>query len=147
MPGDENSQNSLVILVIGIVLVLVVVGLVLLGNPASVSTSASLKKVAATDFATEIKQQESVILDIRTAQEFSSGRIEGAVNIDYYSSDFRSQLNKLDKNASYKIYCNSGNRSGSALEIMRGLGFTNVVELAGGIQAWSRNNLPVCTNC
>jgi rhodanese-related sulfurtransferase len=77
-----------------------------------------------------------VILDIRTPQEFSSGRIAGSVNIDFYESNFASELDKLDKDKTYFVYCNSGNRSGTAMGTMRDLGFTDVYDLDGGIQAW-----------
>jgi len=77
-----------------------------------------------------------VILDIRTPDEFNSGRIAGSVNLDFYESDFASELDKLDKDMTYFVYCNSGNRSGSAMGTMRDLGFTDVYDLDGGIQAW-----------
>lgn len=77
-----------------------------------------------------------VILDIRTPQEFGSGRIAGSINIDFYESNFASELDKLDKDKTYFVYCNSGNRSGTAMGTMRDLGFTDVYDLDGGIQAW-----------
>lgn len=77
-----------------------------------------------------------VILDIRTPDEFNSGRIAGSVNLDFYESNFASELDKLDKDKTYFVYCNSGNRSGSAMGTMRDLGFTDVYDLDGGIQAW-----------
>ncbi|HSR45191.1 MAG TPA: rhodanese-like domain-containing protein [Acidimicrobiia bacterium] len=77
-----------------------------------------------------------VILDIRTPEEFNSGRIAGSVNIDFYQANFSSELDNLDKDKTYFVYCNSGNRSGSAMGTMRDLGFVDVYDLAGGIQAW-----------
>ena len=77
-----------------------------------------------------------VILDIRTPDEFDSGRITGSINLDFYESNFASELDKLDKDKTYFVYCNSGNRSGSAMGTMRDLGFTDVYDLDGGIQAW-----------
>jgi rhodanese-related sulfurtransferase len=77
-----------------------------------------------------------VILDIRTPEEFAAGRIAGAINIDYYASDFEAQLSELDLDVPYIMYCNSGNRSGNALPLMDSIGFTEVYELDGGIQAW-----------
>lgn len=111
------------------------------------SEAGNFQTVAATTFASEIASKEAVILDIRTPEEYESGRIEGAVNIDYYASDFEENLEKLDRDAAYKVYCNSGNRSASALNLMEEMGFTNVVELDGGIQAWNLAQQPVCTNC
>jgi rhodanese-related sulfurtransferase len=84
-----------------------------------------------------------VVLDIRTAEEFATGHLENAVNIDYYAADFENQLSQLDLEVPYIMYCNSGNRSSNALALMDSLGFTEVYELDGGIQAWYGANLPV----
>jgi phage shock protein E len=46
------------------------------------------------------------------------------------------QIAALDKNATYAVYCRSGNRSGTALEQMTAAGFTHVYDLAGGIGTW-----------
>ncbi len=83
-----------------------------------------------------------VILDVRTAEEFASGYIENAINIDYYSDTFRDELNNLDKDKSYLIYCHSGNRSGKALDIMAELGFKEVYNMLGGMIAWNAEGLP-----
>ncbi len=109
--------------------------------------TAKITKVNAQKFAGEIEEAGAVILDIRTPGEFAGGRIAGAINIDFYSRAFEQELGKLDKSGNYKIYCNSGNRSSDALEIMEDMGFTNVSELAGGIQAWNFAGKPICTSC
>ncbi len=83
-----------------------------------------------------------VIIDVRTPEEFADGHIENAVNIDFYAETFRDELNKLDKDKTYFIYCRSGNRSGSALDIMAELNFREVYNLSGGITAWGREGLP-----
>ncbi len=83
-----------------------------------------------------------VVLDVRTPAEFSEGHIEGAVNIDFNSMTFRDDLDKLDKDKKYLIHCHSGNRSGQALDIMEDLGFQEVYDLGGGINAWTNAELP-----
>jgi rhodanese-related sulfurtransferase len=83
-----------------------------------------------------------VILDVRTSQEFQPERISGAKNIDFYSNTFTEQLNQLDKNKIYLIYCLGGVRSGGTLGIMKDLGFKTVYDLQGGIASWKRNGLP-----
>lgn len=80
--------------------------------------------------------EDFVILDIRTPDEFNGGHIAGSVNIDFYESNFASELDKLAKDKTYFVYCNSGNRSGTAMGTMRDLGFTDVYDLDGGIQSW-----------
>lgn len=77
-------------------------------------------------------KNDFMILDVRTPEEFSQGKMEGAINIDFYSADFEEKINQLDKNKEYLIYCRSGNRSKSAMAIMKELGFQNVYELDEG---------------
>ena len=84
-----------------------------------------------------------VVLDIRTSEEFAGGHLAGAINIDYYAYDFEAQLEELELDVPYVMYCNSGNRSGNALPVMDSLGFSEVYELDGGIQAWYGASLPI----
>ena len=84
------------------------------------------------------ESEESVIIDVRTDDEFSTGYIEGAVNIDFYmGNQFISEIDKLDKSKSYFIYCKSGARSGQTCELMKQKGFKKVYNLEGGILGWT----------
>ena len=84
------------------------------------------------------ESEESVIIDVRTDDEFSTGYIEGAVNIDFYmGNEFISEIDKLDKSKSYFIYCKSGARSGQTCELMKQKGFKKVYNLEGGILGWT----------
>lgn len=84
------------------------------------------------------ESEESVIIDVRTDDEFSTGYIEGAVNIDFYMvNKFISEIDKLDKSKSYFIYCKSGARSGQTCELMKQKGFKKVYNLEGGILGWT----------
>jgi len=101
------------------------------------SSSASIETVSPEVAATVIAEESAeVILDIRTPQEFSEGIIDGAVNIDFYESTFAADLDVLDKDAHYVVYCRSGNRSGQAMSTLKDLGFTNITEIDGGIVNW-----------
>jgi rhodanese-related sulfurtransferase len=84
-----------------------------------------------------------VVLDIRTPEEFAAGHLAGAINVDYYASDFEDRLSDLNRDVPYVMYCNSGNRSANALPVMDSLGFREVYELDGGIVAWFEANLPL----
>ena len=84
-----------------------------------------------------------VILDIRTSEEFAAGKIKDSINIDFYAADFREQLDELDKDTHYLVYCNSGNRSGQALPILEDLGFVEVDNLSTGITGWSNEGYEV----
>ncbi len=83
-----------------------------------------------------------VIIDVRTPEEFAEEHIENAINVDFRSETFRDELNKLDKNKTYLVYCRSGGRSGSALEIMKELNFREVYNMLGGINVWKSEGLP-----
>jgi rhodanese-related sulfurtransferase len=87
----------------------------------------------------ELQEQtsESVILDVRTAEEFESGYIKGALNMDIRGgADFLASIESLDKSKSYFVYCRSGARSGQACQLMSQMGFSAVYNLDGGVLAW-----------
>ncbi|MBV2223316.1 MAG: CoA-disulfide reductase, partial [Cloacibacterium sp.] len=82
-----------------------------------------------------VKENYAVILDVRTSKEFSGGAIEGAININV--DDLRANLEKLDKNKMFAIYCQVGLRGYLANRIMRNNGF-RAVNLNGGYNLWSK---------
>jgi len=86
------------------------------------------------------KLSENIILDVRTKEECLESKIPGSLNLDYYSENFKDNLDKLNKNLNYYIYCRSGNRSGKTVVILREKGFKNVFNLEGGILAWEKEN-------
>ncbi|WP_461532348.1 rhodanese-like domain-containing protein [Sinomicrobium sp.] len=80
---------------------------------------------------------DAVILDVRTADEFDEGYIPNAINIDIRQGQgFLDELEKLDKNKSYYVYCRSGARSAQACSVMEQLGFEEPHNLLGGILEW-----------
>ena len=82
------------------------------------------------------EETNEMVLDIRTPAEYNEGIIEGAINIDFYEASFADNLEILDKNAHYVVYCRSGNRSGQAMSTFEDLGFMNITEIDGGITNW-----------
>ena len=85
-----------------------------------------------------------VLLDIRTEAEIEAGHISAASHLDFYGSMFEQDLQKLDRDKIYLIYCRSGNRTGQARTMMAGMGFSKVYDLAGGINAWNSLSYPIC---
>lgn len=77
------------------------------------------------------------LIDVRTPEEIALGMIDGATHIDFVSLDFKEDLNKLDKEDNYVIYCRSGGRSSKTIEVMKILGFKNVANLEGGYLAYT----------
>ncbi|MBG6187492.1 rhodanese-like domain-containing protein [Flavobacterium sp. CAN_S2] len=81
--------------------------------------------------------ENAVILDVRTEDEFNEGFIANAINIDIHrGQDFVNEIENLDKSKNYYVYCRSGMRSAKACEIMNQLGFENAYNLIGGIIEW-----------
>ena len=83
-----------------------------------------------------IEKGDGIIIDVRTSQEFNSGHIIDATNIDFYSDDFTDKLKIVRKDVPIYVYCRSGGRSSSAANKMENLGFTKVYNLLGGIGSW-----------
>lgn len=103
-------------------------------------TKAQVKNLEAKDFAKVVKEENAIIIDVRTPGEISEGVIEGAtVFVDYNGDDFAGEIAKLDKSKTYVVYCRSGGRSSEATNIMVNQGFQNIYNLEGGIMAWPGN--------
>lgn len=93
----------------------------------------------------QMTQPEVQLLDVRTAEEFSSGHLENAVNINIMGDDFDAQVASLDKTKPVMVYCKAGGRSAKAAERLKLLGFTTITDLEGGISNWNSENKPVVT--
>ena len=128
----------------GLVMALaVVLSLAACGGSTAVDSSLALTSASEIQEIVEAPPNGLVILDIRTPEEFAGGHLSDAINIDYYAADFEQRLGELDPDLPYIMYCNSGNRSGNTLPLMDSIGFAEVYELDGGIQAWCAAGLPV----
>lgn len=88
----------------------------------------------------------TAVIDVRSAGEYASGHLQGAVNIDVESATFTDEISKLDKSGTYVLYCHSGRRAGVAKDTMTGLGFTNVTNAGGYADASATTKLPLVTN-
>lgn len=96
------------------------------------------KVVSASEFKTLMEKKGIQLIDVRTPQEVGKGKIGNAKNLDFYGASFKSELNKLDKTKPVLIYCQSGNRSGQAVNMMKSMGFTEVYDLKGGWGSWPK---------
>ena len=113
---------------------------------AGCSSSSSATDLSVTEFSCKIAESGVVTLDVRTPGEFAEGYIEGARLIDFQSGNFDNEIAALDKNATYAVYCRSGNRSGQAVKVMHDAGFHNVYNLNGGVIDWANAGLPLVNN-
>ncbi|MBU2527111.1 MAG: rhodanese-like domain-containing protein [Bacteroidetes bacterium] len=109
----------------------------------SISVFSQIRLLEVDEFKQVVGNKNVQIIDVRTPYEYNSGHIQGAVNIDYYASDFEKQLAKLDKNIPIYFYCHSGVRSAKAAKTMKALGFTKIYDLKGGMVAWKKAGLKV----
>ncbi len=84
-----------------------------------------------------------VILDVRTAEEYSGGHIEGAENIDVKSESFKDEVGRLDKSKTYIVHCRTGRRSETAVKVMEEMGFADIYWMQDGIVGWQDAGYPV----
>jgi rhodanese-related sulfurtransferase len=89
------------------------------------------------------RNDDLMILDVRTESEYRGGCIEGAVNIDFESWDFKNMLKLLDKEKTWLVYCKSGYRSKQAVNTMSEMGFVKIYHMKDGIDGWKAQRLKV----
>jgi len=77
-----------------------------------------------------INFKESLLLDVRTPEEFSEGSIENAINIPV--DELESRIGEIKNEKPIVVFCRSGNRSSRAKKILEEKGFTNVTN-GGGV--------------
>ena len=123
-------------------LAIIVSALLVLTGCSSVS-SADLN---AAEFQAKTQESGVITLDVRTPGEFMEGHLVNAINIDVENPSFATEIAKLDKTATYAVYCRSGRRSANAIATMKDAGFTNMFNLNTGVQEWAQAGLPLVTN-
>ncbi len=80
----------------------------------------------------------AIILDVRTEDEWNEGFIPGAHFNDIYKGQgFIYRLEEMDKSKNYYVYCKAGGRSSQACAIMKQMGFENTYNLMGGFMNWN----------
>lgn len=114
-------------------------------KPAAASATAPAAKNVTPDEAEKLLKENPkiVVLDVRTEDEFKSGHIPGAKNLDIMSQDFPQKLAALDKDTTYLVHCAAGSRSARACKAMDQLKFTSIYHLNTGFKAWEKAGKPV----
>ncbi len=87
----------------------------------------------------------TIVLDVRTPEEYASGHLEGAVLLNLNSGEFAEALPGLDPDAEYVVYCRSGSRSGQAVAMMEQRGMANVIDLGSMEAAAAATGLDIVT--
>jgi len=102
------------------------------------------KNIDVKKFAQSIAENKDItLLDVRTEDEFSSGHLAHALNININDAGFTGEVEKLDKNKPVYVYCLSGGRSSNAATYLAQQGFKEVYNLQGGIIAWKNADMPI----
>lgn len=94
------------------------------------------KSVSAKEFKEALTQPNTIILDIRTVEEYEAGHIERAKLFMYTDENIETRLTQLPKNYTYLIYSQDGKKSRIILQKLKEKGFPKVLELQGGYQNW-----------
>jgi thioredoxin 1 len=100
------------------------------------STSQSFNTIDVNEFEKKMTATDVQLIDVRTADEFTSGHLPKAINMDVNEDEFAQQIKTLDKAKPVFVYCLSGGRSKSACKEMSKAGFTNITNMEGGVMAW-----------
>ena len=90
-----------------------------------------------------INHKNAVVLDVRESSEYDAGHVLNSKLLPL--GKLKERMGELEKykNQPIVVVCRSGNRSGTACFILGKQGFSQVYNLAGGVQAWQKSNLPL----
>ncbi len=84
-----------------------------------------------------------VIVDVRTPAEYLQGHLPGARNLDFTSPTFVEEAKGLPRDSQILLYCRSGTRSAGAASLLQQEGFTKIMNMQGGLEAWQRAGRPL----
>lgn len=104
---------------------------------------ASATGLGPVDAVKKMNHNDAIVVDVRTDEEFQSGHILNALHIPLGLLDSKIQMLDQHRDKPVIVSCQSGNRSGRAISIMKKRGFTDIYNLSGGIMAWQRASLPL----
>lgn len=108
------------------------------GNNTSIQSATVNEEVTPEVFLSKIGTENTVLIDVRTPEEFATGHIPNALNINFNAPDFAEQMAKMDTSKTYLIYCKSGVRSGKAAASLSATGFNTIYTLKGGVLGWNQ---------
>jgi rhodanese-related sulfurtransferase len=87
------------------------------------------------------EKNKLVLLDVRTIPEYNEGHLENAINIPV--QELADRLDELNKNDEILVYCRTGNRSSTAVDILNNAGLTKIYHMHEGISIWIQQGYPV----
>lgn len=106
-------------------------------------SSKGAKGLSTQQLTNAVNQQNAVVVDIRSREDFQEGHITDAINIP--SAELADQLSQLEKHKNNPIIlvCGMGHATGSAAKTLEENGFLDVSKLLGGMAEWRASKLPV----
>lgn len=100
--------------------------------------SKAIETLESQDYLEKLNETEKPqLIDVRTPDEFAIEHLENSENMDWNSTDFVFNAEKLDKSKPVFVYCKVGGRSNQAANKLSELGFQKIYNLDGGIMKWS----------
>ncbi len=125
-------MNKTIIIIAVIVIAAIVLFSFLSNEDKKNKSGITVKNISANEFKQQKEQQPGIVIDVRTQEEYDEGHLaETDQHRDLLNGDFEAQIDSLDKDETYYLYCRSGNRSGQAAELMVEKGFENVYNIGG----------------
>lgn len=98
-----------------------------------ITPSADAPRLTPDYYLENVASTEHILVDVRTDDEVERGVIPGAIHIPL--DELANRTSELPQDATIVVYCNSGNRSRSAAQILKDAGYENLLDLTG-IQQW-----------
>ena len=111
--------------------------LLLLSGMASHAETSTILTIAPTELSRRMKPNPPVIIDVRTRDEYSSGRIDTALNLPHDELERRLGEIPGSKTSEIVVYCRSGKRARIAENLLVEKGYTNIKDLVGHWQGWN----------
>ena len=91
----------------------------------------------------EIQEVEYVLIDVRTPNEYDTGYIQEAINIDFYSDSFDKNILSLKRDSKIILYCRTNNRSTKTANLLIENGYLDVNVIEGGISSWVKSGYDI----
>ncbi|MCK5643697.1 MAG: rhodanese-like domain-containing protein [Gammaproteobacteria bacterium] len=149
--GKKGLSKWIIIMLSGLVVILTVIIVVLVQtdqrdqiNNGQVDNGQIYRFMTPQDAVTLMEENQSnpnfFIIDDRPTNAFNSGHIGNATSIPW-GPDFADRVSELDRSKIYLVYCSTG--CGASSQVMNELGFREIYDIAGGLNAWEAEGLPI----
>ena len=110
----------------------------------SIANAQIVENLSAKNFKSFLnKEQNGILIDVRTPEETATGHLKDATLINYYGNDFMDKIAMVRRDVPIFIYCRSGGRSSVVAKKMKKIGFTKIYNMIGGIGAWNDANFSI----